>query len=114
MGVLFVCCTEQDAGFGHDEVWTTWKARKKRDRESIARHCIDYIMYSQSLSSHNADSSWTMRATRVLDGFPDKQVSNSLLPSRCYPSDHIAIAADLEIFKREGTSSPTPVHNPLK
>ena len=29
-----------------DEIYTTWKARSKKGKEKIVKHCIDYIFYS--------------------------------------------------------------------
>lgn len=108
-------------------VWTTWKARRKQGKESVTKHCIDYILYAPPLSlrtmttpstsptpsastaSNTVTSSASsttspipevqvgIRTTAVLDLFTTQEVGESLLPSPSYPSDHLAIAADLEI-----------------
>ena len=93
-----------------EEVWTTWKARKKEGGEKVVKHCIDYILYAPS--SHNAGPGVGVRALGVLDLLRNEEVGPDFLPSSSYPSDHIAIAADLEIigYKRRTSekSLPTP------
>jgi len=120
-------------------VWTTWKARRKQGKESVTKHCIDYILYApppslatsftplspSSLSSSSSASPPTtsstttpialavppapitttteafqvgLRATAVLDLFTVQEVGETLLPSPSYPSDHLAIAVDLEVL----------------
>jgi hypothetical protein len=39
-----------------------------------------------------------LRATAVLDLFTAQEVGDTLLPSPSYPSDHLAIAVDLEVL----------------
>ena len=78
------------------EVWTTWKARKKEGGEKVVKHCIDYILYAPP--SSNAESEVGARALGVLDLLGTDEVGPDFLPSSFYPSDHIAIAADLEII----------------
>jgi hypothetical protein len=78
------------------EVWTTWKARKKEGGEKVVKHCIDYILYAPP--SSNAECEVGARALGVLDLLGTDEVGPDFLPSSFYPSDHIAIAADLEII----------------
>jgi hypothetical protein len=77
-----------------EEVWTTWKARKKEGGEKVVKHCIDYILYAPPCRSMNIG----VRALGVLDLLRNHEVGPDFLPSSSYPSDHIAIAADLEII----------------
>jgi hypothetical protein len=88
------------------EVWTTWKARKKEGGEKVVKHCIDYILYAPPPS--HTESSIGVRALGVLDLLRTDEVGPDFLPSSSYPSDHIAIAADLEVigFSREVASNP--------
>lgn len=78
------------------EVWTTWKARKKEGGEKVVKHCIDYILYAPPPS--HTESSIGVRALGVLDLLRTDEVGPDFLPSSSYPSDHIAIAADLEVI----------------
>ena len=39
-----------------------------------------------------------MQAVSALDIFSAEEVGEDLLPSKIYPSDHIAIAADLQLL----------------
>jgi hypothetical protein len=87
-----------------EEVWTTWKARKKEGGEKVVKHCIDYILYAPS--SHAAGPGVGVRALSVLDLLRTEEVGPDFLPSSSYPSDHIAIAADLEII---GYTTPAPI-----
>lgn len=84
-------------------VWTTWKARLKKGQEKVARHCIDYILYSplikSKLNGTCRQSNVGIRAASVLDLYDDKDMSATFLPSASYPSDHLAIAADLQIVE---------------
>lgn len=93
------------------EVWTTWKARKKEGGEKVVKHCIDYILYAPPPSY--TESSVGVRALGVLDLLRTDEVGPDFLPSSSYPSDHIAIAADLEII---GFSSivPSPIQKDQK
>ena len=117
-------------------VWTTWKVRRKKGVEEASRMCIDYILYtpptaaehssSKSSSSNNSgdiiatsSSAVSMsrrfrpvgiRAKAVLDLLPAKIVGPALLPSAIYPSDHLAIAADLEIII-VANNHPSPTKN---
>ena len=88
--------TVVDAEVEDAEVWTTWKARKKEGGEKVVKHCIDYILYAPP--SSNAESEVGARALGVLDLLGTDEVGPDFLPSSFYPSDHIAIAADLEII----------------
>ena len=74
-------------------LWTTWKARKKSGKENVVKHCIDYIMYTPPSESRPG-----AKATAILQLFAADEVSEQLLPSSCYPSDHVAIAADLSMM----------------
>jgi hypothetical protein len=78
-----------------EEVWTTWKARKKEGGEKVVKHCIDYILYAPPCRHMNVG----VRALGVLDLLRNHEVGPDFLPSSSYPSDHIAIAADLEIIR---------------
>lgn len=88
--------TVMDTEVEEAEVWTTWKARKKEGGEKVVKHCIDYILYAPP--SSNAESEVGTRALGVLDLLGTDEVGPDFLPSSFYPSDHIAIAADLEII----------------
>lgn len=90
--------TRMDPNLPSCYIWTTWKSRIKKGREKIAKHCIDYILYTPLLSNVN-NRRIGIRATATLDLFRDEDVSVNLLPNSNYPSDHISIAADLEIFE---------------
>ena len=120
-----------------DEVYTTWKARiKKKGKESVVKHCIDFIFYSpfrgrkdvgidqlassiqwpafikekgalkttrdtsndgQLIPESNTLQSG-FRAKEVLDLYNEEEVGPGLLPSERYPSDHLAIAANLQLL----------------
>lgn len=108
---LFCSGVETDPTYTEEEIWTTWKARRKltKGKETVVRHCIDYIMYAPLQKDTVAASASCMaesceqvgvRATAVLDGFRDIEVDQALFPNALYPSDHIAIAADLQIVER--------------
>ena len=86
-----------------EEVWTTWKARKKEGGEKVVKHCIDYILYAPS--SNDLESGVGVRAMGVLDLLRTEEVGPDFLPSSSYPSDHIAIAADLEVFGYKSNTS---------
>jgi hypothetical protein len=107
------------------EIWTSWKARRRANgQESIAKSCIDYIFYSPSLtppllppppplssahhysiSSSTAVSHYTLRAAAVLDLLGEDIVGEALLPNAAFPSDHIALVADL-ILEQPFTAPP--------
>lgn len=93
-----------------EEVWTTWKARKKDGGEKVVKHCIDYILYAPPAT--HTENAIGVRALGLLDLLRTDEVGPDYLPSSFYPSDHIAIAADLEIigYLRKSTkpvSAPT-------
>lgn len=67
------------------ELYTTWKARSAFGGEQVSKHCIDYLFYSSA----------GLKAVAALDLFSEEQLGQTLLPSAMYPSDHVAIAADL-------------------
>ena len=92
------------------KIWTTWKVRRKKGKETIVRHCIDYILYSSFLKNvinkNNGLDDFEVigiEATKVLDIYDDQIVTDKFLPNENYPSDHLSIAADLNIiqYKRE-------------
>jgi nocturnin len=74
-------------------LWTTWKARKKSGKENVVKHCIDYIMYTPPSETRPG-----AKSSAILQLFAADEISEQLLPSSCYPSDHVAIAADLSIL----------------
>jgi len=105
--------------------YTTWKARRRHSwgTEQVVKHCIDYIFYvpGDPPAPHAAPpAAATATAVRdgefpvpvlapapapapriaaraVLDVYSDAEVGHQLLPSDLYPSDHLAIAADLSV-----------------
>jgi len=77
-------------------VWTTWKARNKQGRESVVKHCIDYILYVPPATGRSTG----VVAQSVLDIYSDEYIGADLLPSALYPSDHLAIAADLRVIEK--------------
>lgn len=87
------------------QIWTTWKSRLSKGVEKIAKHCIDYIMYqppsdARVVSEKNIQKkNIGIIAKNVLDLFADDEISQELLPNAIYPSDHLAIAADLQIVE---------------
>jgi len=82
-----------------ESVWTTWKARNKKGKESIAKSCIDYILYRPLEAEASAEGIRTgLRAKAALGLFTEAEIGEGLLPSARYPSDHLAIAADLEVL----------------
>ncbi|KAJ1638623.1 Endonuclease/exonuclease/phosphatase [Pavlovales sp. CCMP2436] len=73
---------EAKAGFGAGSTaWTTWKRRQLK----TSKHQIDYICCSGA------------RVLETLMPPTDADVGGKGLPSARYPSDHLAIAADLEV-----------------
>jgi nocturnin len=82
------------AGAGGD-IWTTWKARRKQGKESVSKSCIDYILYRPLTEVARGKAG--LRAKSVLGLFSEAEIGQDLLPSDRYPSDHLAIAADLEV-----------------
>jgi hypothetical protein len=61
----------------------------------------DRIVQQQTVDSKLRFISAGVRARGILDLLSDKDVGTGLLPSPNYPSDHLAIGADLEIVVRE-------------
>ena len=85
-----------------ESVWTTWKARRKHGVESVTKHCIDYILYSRPNEKTNNDNGKPgFRPISALELFKTEDIGESLLPSALYPSDHVAIAADLQLITLE-------------
>ena len=83
--------------FEAKNIWTTWKARRKGSKEVVTKHCIDYIMYTPVSSEHRS----AIRPLAALGLYASEDLGDELLPSSSYPSDHVAIAADLEIISRD-------------
>jgi len=81
-----------------DKVWTTWKARRKHGVESVTKHCIDYILYNSPVEKNGRPG---FRPISALDLFKSEDIGENLLPSSFYPSDHVAIAADLQLVSYE-------------
>lgn len=111
---------DQGVGTGSEggEVWTTWKARRKGDKEVVVRHCIDYILYGTAHAhrsdadehsregddrhlspSEGANRRRAVRAVAALQVPSDEQVGQALLPSALFPSDHLPLVADLQIMQ---------------
>ena len=67
---------------GAEPAWTTWKRRGA----SEARHCIDYILCSSEVG-----------VARVLLAPDDAAIVEARLPGWNYPSDHIALLAELSV-----------------
>ncbi len=78
-----------------NEVYTTWKARRRRDGgEKVVKHCIDYIFYGPKVPSGDSPG---LGVSSILDIYSDSEVGKQLLPSKIYPSDHLALCANLMI-----------------
>lgn len=90
----------KETPFDVKNIWTTWKARRKGSKEVVTKHCIDYIMYTPVSSGHRS----AIRPLAALGLYASEEVGDELLPSSLYPSDHVAIAADLEIIARDNES----------
>jgi mRNA deadenylase 3'-5' endonuclease subunit Ccr4 len=67
---------------GH--MWSTWKRRGDLE----VKHFIDYILYDRR----------SFRATSILSAPKDEDLLDTRLPCLKYPSDHLSIAADLELL----------------
>jgi endonuclease/exonuclease/phosphatase family metal-dependent hydrolase len=65
---------------GHEPEWTTWKRRGEKE----AFHTIDYILASEAI-----------KVNSVLLPPPTTSVHQSRLPGWQYPSDHVALMADI-------------------
>lgn len=83
-------------------VWTTWKARRKKNKsdEKIVKHCIDYIFYNTPSDGSKEGTDVGLRAVATLPMLSEEEVGDTLLPSPNYPSDHVALAAVLQIIER--------------
>ena len=101
--VISFTASASNPQYTENEIWTTWKARRKQGNETEVRHCIDYIFYTPLKENDDVG----VYASAVLDGFPDIQVARTLFPNEYYPSDHIAIAADLAIVERRKRTTNT-------
>lgn len=64
----------------------------------MAKHCIDYILYTPLRASPSV--SCGIRAVAAAEIFEDSAVPAELFPSSFYPSDHISLVADLQIEER--------------
>eukprot|EP01038_Epipyxis_sp_PR26KG_P009746 gene9746-13113_t len=88
------------------EIWTTWKARRKKGKEFVVKHCIDYIFYGTLLynkllkDQDPSERNIGIRAKSVLSLLDQELVGESLLPSESYPSDHLSVVADLQIVEQ--------------
>lgn len=100
----------KDAAKDKQNIWTTWKARRKGSEidELIVKHCIDYILYSPpSEQSVDLLQQGTIRkiiglqSMAVSDMFRDDEVDKTLLPSKQYPSDHVSIVADFQVVSQQ-------------
>ena len=80
----------------HNDIWTTWKARMKKGKESIAKNCIDYILYHLPDTSQEKGQAG-LRVHSILDLFKEEDIGQQLLPNGNYPSDHVAIAVDMGV-----------------
>ncbi|CAH0368606.1 unnamed protein product [Pelagomonas calceolata] len=67
---------------GAEPAWTTWKKRGT----SEARHCIDYVLCSPEVG-----------VDAVLLPPEDDEIVEARLPGWNYPSDHVALIADLRV-----------------
>ena len=71
------------ANGGAEPAWSTWKKRAAGE----VKHTIDYILASPAVG--------VRKVLRVPDD--DLVIASGLLPSFSYPSDHMALAAELEL-----------------
>jgi len=79
---------------GEEPSYTTWKRRGVKE----AKHTIDYIFVSP-----------TIAVDGVLLPPPESSIDEQRLPGFRYPSDHIALIADLRIPRTEPVKVPAPV-----
>ena len=93
---------------------------RRERRKKVLRHCIDYIFYStakeatvsmkrekkstakggdvaENYEHSSVSGAPYLRAVAALGMFSDDYIGDELLPSARYPSDHIALVADLQI-----------------
>lgn len=71
---------------GAEPRWTTWKKRSGNGKTGEVSHTIDYILISKQIE-----------CTRVLAPPADVDVVPERLPGWSYPSDHVALLAELVI-----------------
>mmetsp|Transcript_36661 Transcript_36661/g.59095 ORF Transcript_36661/g.59095 Transcript_36661/m.59095 type:complete len:498 (+) Transcript_36661:84-1577(+) len=71
---------------GKEPNWTTWKKRTGRGKQGEVSHTIDYVLISPEI-----------RCSRVLLPPADKDVVPERLPGWSYPSDHVALLAELSL-----------------
>ena len=67
---------------GAEPAYTTYKRRGA----SVTKHVIDYILVSEDVG-----------VSRVLLPPPEDEIDASALPGWRYPSDHVALAAELAL-----------------
>jgi len=79
-----------------DNDYTTWKARG----ETSVKHVIDYILYSSVSRSSKPSSDDTFSCTKILNIPEEEEVEEGLYPGFRHPSDHINIAAQFSIRKK--------------
>ena len=72
---------------GSEPAWTTWKRRVGAFKAGEAKHTIDYIFTTADIA-----------VTRVLNVPDDASVVETRLPGWEYPSDHVALRADLVLL----------------
>ena len=70
------------AALGAEPAYTTWKRRGAKD----AKHTIDYVLVSPAVA-----------VRRVLAPPDEDEIDAARLPGWRYPSDHVALQAELEI-----------------
>ena len=71
---------------GTEPSWTTWKKRSGNGKTGEVSHTIDYVLISEQIE-----------CTRVLMPPADVDVVPERLPGWSYPSDHVALLAELVI-----------------
>lgn len=78
--------------------YTTWKSRVNETNGSIdtVKRTIDYIFLSDSCKLNDGESNSEWRVVDRWIPFDDEEVGKRGLPSDRYPSDHVAVAVDLE------------------
>lgn len=80
---------------GKEPNWTTWKRRQGRGKQGEVSHTIDYVLISHDI-----------RCSRVLLPPADADIVDSRLPGWSYPSDHVALLAELSLPRSTPEQSP--------
>ena len=80
---------------GGEPAWTTWKRRIGAFKAGEAKHTIDYIFTSPDIA-----------VARVLNVPDEASIIETRLPGWEYPSDHVALRADLVLVSSELLSTP--------